>query len=580
MKTNASLALLFYGRYSDDGQSPTSIEDQLRRCAAIAAQHGFDPESAVHFTDEEMSGFKAAEASKRPGFAALLARLRTLGRCVLIVDEFSRLARNRRQQLEVLELMEGGVRVITGNGLDSTGPNGAFLFGLYGLLAQEESKLTAFRVKRGLRGQLERGYMIAPPAWGYTAREVVEPGARTGGTVWDIEESEAVLVCDVFERRCRGQSYAQIAAWLNETGTPSRRRGTHWRSAAVRQVVANTIYRGVFTLHCSAHVLAEARRRGEGDPRVEFPRPDARIVSDDVWFEAQGKRSERERAAYGGGRSMLSGCIRCGTCGNHLCSQNGGSRMECGACRQAHAVAAADALAQVPSVATEGLLRVIKACLLHALGDAVLSEIRARLQARLAAGPGQELTRLRETVERKEREAKRLLRLVQSDESDDLAADAYRASRAQLDQARQALSVAERTEAPVRTADIQRQLTVDMAGVIDRLLDGTLPCEQVRKVLSALFRRLTFLGKPARYTSLFEVELAPGAALAWQTGTENLVETTLQMRVRLESGAQRPTVWRVTIESAELKEGSRPAAWCKSQSEGHRLRYGELHGQS
>lgn len=470
MKTNTSLPLLFYARYSDDGQSPTSIDDQLRRCSSIAAQHGLDPETAERFTDEEMSSFKTWMASKRPGFTALLARLRVLQRCVLIVDEFSRLARNRRQQLELFDLIDAGVRVITGNGLDSAGPNGAFLIALYGLLAQEESRLTAFRVKRGLQGQLERGYMIAPPAWGYFAREVLEPGARTGGTVWNIDESEAVVVREVFERRCRGQSYAQIAAWLNETATPSRRRGTHWRAAAVRQVVANTIYRGVFTLHCSAQVLAEARRRGEGDPRVEFPRPAARIVSDETWFAAQGKQSERERAAYGGGRSALSGWVRCGVCGNHLSSQSGGSRMECGACRQAHAVAADGALARVPSVATEGLLRVIKTCLLYALGDAVLSEIRARLQARLAAGPGQELTRLREAVERKEREAKRLLRLVQTDESDDLAADAYRTSRIQLEQTRQALSVAERAEAPVRAADIQRQLTVNMAGVIERLL--------------------------------------------------------------------------------------------------------------
>jgi len=53
-----------YARYSSDRQSPTSIEDQLRRCREFASTQGWEVLPEHIYTDEELSGGGA----DRPGW--------------------------------------------------------------------------------------------------------------------------------------------------------------------------------------------------------------------------------------------------------------------------------------------------------------------------------------------------------------------------------------------------------------------------------------------------------------------------------------------------------------------------------
>jgi len=55
------------------------------------------------------------------------------------------------------------VRVITADGLDSESPSWSLQIAVMGAMAEQALKETTHRVKRGMQGQLERGYMIATP---------------------------------------------------------------------------------------------------------------------------------------------------------------------------------------------------------------------------------------------------------------------------------------------------------------------------------------------------------------------------------------------------------------------------------
>jgi hypothetical protein len=65
-------------------------------------------------------------------------------------------------------------------------------------------------------------------------------------------------------------------------------------------------------------------------------------------------------------------------------------------------------------------------------------------------------------------------------------------------------------------------------------------------VLKELFPRFVFLGRENRYVSNFEIEFAPGAAVAWLSHTAVLDTSRTVIRVRLEGSPVRPVTWKLT----------------------------------
>ena len=201
-----------YARYSFDSQSPSSTEDQIRRCRELAKRLGLEVDENLIFSDAEMSGYKEKQALARPQYKAMIEAWDSGRFDVLLSDELSRLARNRRQQFELYERLENErIRLVTGNGIDTAQPQWRLLAGMQGLMAQEESRMTSFRVTRGMLGQLERGYMIAQPAFGYVGERNVDATGREVGTHWRVDEANAAIIKEMYARRVRGESFAQIA---------------------------------------------------------------------------------------------------------------------------------------------------------------------------------------------------------------------------------------------------------------------------------------------------------------------------------------------------------------------------------
>lgn len=292
-----------YPRYSDEQQRETSIEDQIRRCKEVGRQHGLDVDDALIFVDAAITGQAKGEA-KRKGLQALMKAWDEGAFSVLIVDKVSGLSRDAVMLARVIRRLESNprMRMITATGVDTTRPNWQQLpLGLDSVVAQQAARDARHRVVRGMMAQLERGYMIASPPFGYLLKRENDEQGKHIGSRWFIDETEARVVRDIFERRVRGESMREIAQALNECGVRTRRktlkaRGDYWRPSSIRNLLSNPIYKGVFI--CNGATRARAKSAGRDLETKCYLRPELRLVSDDVWNDCNGKTVSRSR--YGG----------------------------------------------------------------------------------------------------------------------------------------------------------------------------------------------------------------------------------------------------------------------------------------
>jgi len=103
-----------YARYSTDKQRDASIADQFRECERVARAAGLDV--VARFEDKGMSGGTA----DRPGYQALLTGARRKNFDVIVVEDISRLWRNRAEfGPRSAEFEDLGVHCVTAVGDDT-----------------------------------------------------------------------------------------------------------------------------------------------------------------------------------------------------------------------------------------------------------------------------------------------------------------------------------------------------------------------------------------------------------------------------------------------------------------------------
>lgn len=315
-----------YARYSTDRQRETSIDDQLRAARERAQREGWRV-TATH-ADEGISG--SVPVALRPGGKALLADALAGRLDVLIVEGLDRLSRELGEaELMVKRLEHRGVRIIgTADGYDSQAHGRKVMRIARGLV--NELYLDDLREKthRGLAGNFDRGMSAGGRSFGYRTAETPH-GRRIV-----IDESEAAVVREVFERYADGHSARAIAHWLNQRGVVTARGGS-WgvstlagSSAKGTGLLRNRLYIGEVVWN---------RRQWIKDPdtgaRWYVDRPQAewqirqdeslRIVAQSLWDAVQrragGAAPRGSRAGRGQvPRTLFGGLLRCQDCGGPL----------------------------------------------------------------------------------------------------------------------------------------------------------------------------------------------------------------------------------------------------------------------
>lgn len=535
------LKAAIYARYSDDKQSSTSIEDQVRCCREVARRHGLNVPDDYVFSDSAITGTEQG-TSKRNGYHAALKAWDAREFDVLIVDEFSRFSRDAVDQALLMRRIGNNARLIllTGDGIDSREPDWELRLGIQGVLAQNETRKIRSRVNRGMVGQLERGYMIATPAYGYDLQRTHDTSGRNIGTHWVINEDEAKIVREVFAMREQGRSMHQIAAYLNTQAIPLARdrrktNGGFWRPSRVRNMLSNTIYRGVFVWHGSTTYQAKANKRGIAVHPVHYERPELRLVSDETWHRCNA--NTHSRTGYGGGKHFLAGLVKCGCCSGTLvltAPTKTRRSLLCAGCTTSAQVRSEPADRLTGTVATTGMTLLLQHALQAFLTPQFTEAFRASLRLRLTGDHREELQACKQRLHQLAASSKRLLRMIANASEDDPALEQeYAQLREKIGKTEARLATLEAGGAAIDAKAAEAQLKADPADLLKELFTGAVAPERLRAVLARLLPSIVFEGKQGRYRSYFCIQFAPGTALAMASGTAELGTDVVTQRFQL-----------------------------------------------
>ncbi len=330
---------VLYARYSSDLQNAASIDDQERICRQRAEREGWLV--VEMFSDHAISG----STMLRPGYQALLARLRQGGIGIVLAESLDRISRDQEHIAAFYKQASfGGARIIT----LAEGEIGDLHIGLKGAMGAIYLKDLAAKTHRGLAGRIEKGRSIGAPAYGYRVVRRLKADGEPDRGLREINPDQALIVRRIFADYLAGKSPRAIARALNQEGIPGPTGGI-WYDTAIRGRAArhdgllrNSLYVGrlVWNRLASAKNPIDGqrvRRANAADALVEHEVPELAIVEPIVWHAAQERLAreaappvaeetdapadsptsgpfwERRRA-----RHLLSGKVVCGLCGSRF----------------------------------------------------------------------------------------------------------------------------------------------------------------------------------------------------------------------------------------------------------------------
>ena len=173
---------------------------------------------------------------ERPEFKRMMQDARKHKFDLILVKSISRFARNTLLTLQsIRELQKLGIRVIfEKEHLDTGNPSSEMMISIMSAFAQEESRNTSERVKKGIRMRAANGKISWTPLYGYK---------KDGEREFVIVEEEAVAVRRIFDLYEKGALYAQIKTQLAAEGLKAQN-GREWSRSRIRIMLSNERYAG------------------------------------------------------------------------------------------------------------------------------------------------------------------------------------------------------------------------------------------------------------------------------------------------------------------------------------------------
>ena len=230
-----------YARYSSDLQRDTSLEDQIAVARRYASERNWTVVKDHIYNDAGISG---ARVQNRPSVQRLLAAAGSKPKPfdVVLVDDSSRIARDIPDAIRVMQQLKFlGIRVIyISQGIDSASEQADALVAVHGLIDSLYLKELAKKVKRGLAGQMDRGFSTGARQYGFRKILVPDPSGRKGahgqpvplGTRIEVDPDEAKVIQTIFEWAAEGVGLTTIVERLNAKGIPGTA-GNRWSKTPV-----------------------------------------------------------------------------------------------------------------------------------------------------------------------------------------------------------------------------------------------------------------------------------------------------------------------------------------------------------
>lgn len=332
-----------YARYSDDKQSPFSIEDQVRICRMHADK--LEWQVVETFQDAGISG---STVVMRPGVRALL-QASTEGRFdIVLAEAMDRISRDQEDIAGVYKRLQfAGVQMVT----LSEGEVNELHVGLKGTMNALFLKDLGAKTHRGIRGRVEKGKIGCGNAYGYRVVKALYPSGRPVTGERTIIAEQAAVVRRIFQEYVGGKSAHAIALGLNLEGIPAPL-GGRWVDSSIRGdrfrgrgILNNDYYNGEIVWNRQRRMKNPhtGRRVLRLNPEADWVRADAphlRIVPPELWQAAKARQEAmsdafREAVSTSPTRSLaaglkavrrpktlLSGLVMCGVCGGNFAKRS------------------------------------------------------------------------------------------------------------------------------------------------------------------------------------------------------------------------------------------------------------------
>lgn len=296
---------VLYARYSSDLQTETSIEAQTNAIQKYCDDNGI--KLIGEYIDRAKSGTTTA---KRTEFNRMIEDSKKREFDYVIVHKLDRFARDRYDSaIAKHELRKNRVSVLSVTEHIDDSPESKILEALLEAIAEYYSRNLGREVLKGFlvraRKSLHTGGI---PPLGYNVDTVTN--------MLVINEQEAVIVRDIFERYVKGQSYVQIIRYLNSKGYRTKL-GNEFNKNSLHDLIRNKKYAGYFmyNVYDGKH---NRHLRKPDDEIVCIKGGVPAIISEEIFNKAEDMMMSRKHAPGANSAKvpyLLSGLVRCGECG-------------------------------------------------------------------------------------------------------------------------------------------------------------------------------------------------------------------------------------------------------------------------
>ncbi|WP_312118444.1 recombinase family protein [Brevibacillus reuszeri] len=308
-----------YARVSTEEQAKSgfSLDDQIRECRKKAGT------SKVAEYVDDASG----EFLDRPSLTRLRRDVKDGVITKIVCLDPDRLSRKLMNQLLITdEFDKKGIDLVFVNGEYAKTPEGQLFYSMRGAIAEFEKAKINERMSRGRREKARQGRVLRDfQIYGYGYDSVKEQIV--------INESEAAVVRLIFDLFTQPNDLVQgmngIAVFLTNKGVPTKRGARVWHRQVVRQMLMNEAYVGRFYQNKwnTEGMLGNQYRQPDEKIRMKMrPKeewitlPCPSIIEEAKFEHVQRllKESRRRWAGQSVNEYLLSGLVRCGSCGNTM----------------------------------------------------------------------------------------------------------------------------------------------------------------------------------------------------------------------------------------------------------------------
>ena len=301
-----------YLRYSTRFQD--SVADQLREILKFARDQKIFVSRTLVFFDLAVRGF----TNLRIGLDRMRAALRAKAANVLLLFSTSRLFRKQYRTLAFVDEVHRGLGVrcaFVKSGVDTNDKQRwESMLAIQSMVDQFVVTMNVANIQAAHQGLMEKRIVFGTLSYGYAGQPLPDQFTKRKRPrcLIGIDPVTAEIVVRIFRWYVEDKlTLAEIIRRLNDDESislPPRATSGQWTRLAVKRVLQNTRYRGLWKYGvCESTYLPQqdyTRQLLRAEPLKEMQIEELRIVADDTWFAAQLRSAEE---SGNGGRKSKDG---------------------------------------------------------------------------------------------------------------------------------------------------------------------------------------------------------------------------------------------------------------------------------